>query len=63
MLAQLEVIMSIYIFGRLFSIMWSLLCCSFKVLAALLYLAGRKDKINKAINNLISDISWVYLEL
>ena len=32
------------------------------VLAALLYLAGKADKIEKAINNLISDTSGVYCD-
>lgn len=32
------------------------------VLAALLYLAGKEDKIETAINNLISDISGVYCD-
>jgi L-cysteine desulfidase len=51
----------IYI-GRLSALCGLFYAAAPGVLAALLYLAGREDKIDKAINNLISDTSGVYCD-
>jgi L-cysteine desulfidase len=48
--------------GRLSSLCGLFYAAAPGVLAALLYLADKEDKIEKAINNLISDISGVYCD-